>query len=500
MIFQGLFNILDLYSNEIDHFYNSIDRYFRKKIHNSINEISIEENNLEKTLESYLSFFTDNLIELGFNKVEIESNFLNMLQQIRKNGIKTISSITEFYKKFVPVIYEIFLEKIFDYLIDSNAASIILDFKSKEILPIEFIMELSNLRDLFKKLPEKRDNLRKYLQIKKKIIIKLIENKEKIENIRNFKDPRDKIQFFYMVYRIIDFFGIQKIFDFSQIRAYIKNSCNEWLDTIPLVSLKNPDLYFCGIFLIKELSIPIEEETIDQIKYFLLDIYDENIDEFEAPIIEATNKVYYFFKSSLMIDLGLTEQQIKELLKGGEKYFELNYLKNLETSQLVVILKIYSILGVYQNIKPHKIKTIIDEIERRITSDGIKQYRDGFISSEATYFVLFCNYMRKNLKSLKDHDLLDKMVSRIYRNLSILDFSEDTNYDLVSELFYSCETLKLLNCIEKKQVIMHLAKYLFPSKVVDKILRIKEIVRTTSRLRYLHISPITGETIYQSLN
>ena len=104
--------------------------------------------------------------------------------------------------------------------------------------------------------------------------------------------------------------------------------------------------------------------------------------------------------------------------------------------------------------------------------------------------------MKNSLDKLKDYDMLNNIVSRIYRNLEILDFSVDTNYDLVSELFYSIESLKLFNCIETKQMIIHLAKYFFPHEVVEKILNSGEIAQTRARFKHLKVNRITGETIY----
>ena len=149
-----------------------------------------------------------------------------------------------------------------------------------------------------------------------------------------------------------------------------------------------------------------------------------------------------------------------------------------------------------RSLQDYEIKAIIEEIDLRITPEGIKQYRDGFVSSEATYYVLFCNYMRNSLEKLKDFDLLSNIVSRIYRNLELIDFSVDTNYDLVSELLYSIESLKIFNCVETKQMIIHLANYLFPQEIVDKILKSKEIIKTKAKFRHLKIDRITGETIY----
>jgi hypothetical protein len=196
--------------------------------------------------------------------------------------------------------------------------------------------------------------------------------------------------------------------------------------------------------------------------------------------------------------LWIRQEEISELLQGDSKFFETQYLKNLETSQLGVILKIYRILGVQNKIDPQKIDALIEEIEKRITPEGIKQYRDGFITSEATYYVLFSHYMRNTLNKLADIDLLQIVVSRIYRNLEILDFSRDTNNDLVSELFYSIEVLKLLNCIETKEMILSLANYMFPKEVVDKISSGEEINtdQTTAKFRHFKVNKITGETMY----
>ncbi len=501
MIFQGLFNILDLYLSEINLFYENIDNYFLKKLFIFTREHSLARESLEEGFEKLLIYLKDSFLELGFEETEIENDFLVPIHELQKKRFGMLSSIMEFYVKIVPMVYEIFLRKILDYLSNANVSSIMANLRSARILPWEFIMELSNLKRLFEKSPEKKKSLQKYLKIQEKIIQKFRENKNKIESSDDFKDPLAKLQFIYMIYRIVDFFNIQQFFDFSQIKEYIKNNSDQWLDTIPLVSLKNPDLYYCGIYLAKNLSIPLTEDDELHIKYFLLNMYDENIDEFEAPIVEATIKIYYFFKSCMSLNFlkEISEGQIKELLKGDKKYFEPNYLKDLETSQLVIILKIYNTLGVYHKIEPQKINAIIDEIEHRLTSKGIKQYRDGFISSEATYHVLFFNYMRNNLKSLNDYDLLDQIISKIYRNLEILEFSEETNYDLISELLYSCESLKLLNCIESKDMIIHLARYLFPEDVIITIMNTEEIIRESAKFRHLKIDKTTGETIYTSI-
>ncbi len=45
MIYQGLFNMLDLYFKEIDLFYNNIDQYFRDKIISHFEDRLINESN-----------------------------------------------------------------------------------------------------------------------------------------------------------------------------------------------------------------------------------------------------------------------------------------------------------------------------------------------------------------------------------------------------------------------------------------------------------------------
>ena len=195
-----------------------------------------------------------------------------------------------------------------------------------------------------------------------------------------------------------------------------------------------------------------------------------------------------------MMKLYLSTEQINAVIKTEPEYFEPNYLKNLETSQLVVILKLYRQLGIKK--MESEINAINEEIEKRITSEGIKQFRDGFVSSEATYYVLFSHYMNNSLEKLKEYDILKNVVSRIYRNLEFLDFSIDTNFDLISELFYSLESLKLFNCIETKEMIIHLAKFLFPQEIVEKISASKEIIRSKAKFRHLKVNRVTGETIY----
>ncbi|MGQ4873384.1 MAG: hypothetical protein ACP6IY_04840 [Promethearchaeia archaeon] len=497
MLYQGIFNIIDLYlSDSIDVFYNNLDNYLKKNISECLSCQILSEKELDQKYDNFLQVIINNLIKLGFSNKELEYVFPDNISELKDISTWKVITLEQLYnKKIAPIIYEIFLKRLIDYIVDSNGVITkkLIHLKDKEILPLELIIGLREIKDLFKKEPDKINNLKKYLILREKIIEKFKENKDKIEKLENLKYSHTKLQLLYLIFRIIEFFHIQRSFDFTQLKNYLKNNLDEWLDTIPLVSLKNPEIYFCGIYLSNRLDVPINENKIID---FLNQVYEELVDEFEAPIIEATDQIYYFFKSTSLLNYWLPENKIIKLTEADAKFFESNYLKDLETSQLVVILKIYNLVNLINKVEDFKIKAVIKELETRITPEGIKQFRDGYNSSEATYYVLFCGYMRRSLQNLKDYNLLENIITRIYRNLELLDFSSETNYDLISEIFYSFECLKLLNCIETKEMIIHLAKYLFPEPIKEKIMKSEKIGRGNARFRHLKVNRITGETMY----
>jgi len=493
MIYQGLFNILSLYLDNLEFLYNSLDQFFQKDIIYSLNADLKEEMNLNLALEELLKSISKKLQEIGVDEIEVENKLSDPFLELNPEDYDKIKSADDLYKnKVAPIIYEIFLEDLVHYIAESTSSEIIINLKSKGFLNIEFIVDIKGLKSLFDENEGKKEKLRKYIEIRDTFIKKLSENKRKIEILEDLNNPMDKLQLLYLIYRIINFFHLERIFDFSHIIDYIKNNVDEWLITIPLVTLKNPDIYFCGLYLAKNLKISIDKEKI---KKFLMEIYEEGIDEFEAPLVEATDGLYYFLKSTNLMNIWLDDSKIDRLIETDAKFFEPNYLKNLETSQLVIILKIYNLVN-KRTVMEQNINKIVSEIEKRISTEGITQYREGFVSSEATYYVLFCRYMNRALEKLQDYDLLSTIVSRIYRNLELLEFTADMNYDLISELFYSFESLKLFNCIETKEMIIQLAKYLFPSKVVEKIESTSEIVKADAKFRHLKVDRITGETIY----
>ncbi|HDZ19352.1 hypothetical protein LCGC14_1285940 [marine sediment metagenome] len=504
MILQGILNILDLYLTETELFYNDVDQYFQKHISNSLKTRVLTVDNIEIVLKDVVSFLIDRFEEFGLKRLKVKNRFSSPFIELKDHEKKSITSLNELYKiKLAPLIYEILMEQIVYYLVDPMAASILLNFRGKGshikhngdrgFLLLEFLIEIKNLRVLFENSPEKMENLRKYIGIRDNVIIKFCSNKNKIESLEDIKNSRDKLQLLYLIHRIIDFFDIQSFFDFTHIKQYLEGHFEDCLEDIPLISLKNPDLCFCGIYLAQHLKIDIDGEKI---KHFLKDVYEDQREEFEAPILEATDGLYYYFKSVSMANLELSDSLIDDIVKVEKKFFTPSYLREIDTSQLVIILKIYNLLGILNRIDPQNIKAIKDEIESRITPDGIKQSRDGFVTSEATYYVLFYHYINDTLDKLKDHDILNTIISRIYRNIELLDFSIDMSHDLISEVFYSCESLRLFNCIETKEMIIHLAKHMFPQEVVDKILASDIESRSRARFRHTRIDRITGEAIY----
>ena len=494
MILQGLYNILELYSDQKDSFYANIDKYFIHLLNHDFDNFSGTFEDLVKITETIINKFKIELINLGFNKAEIENKFMSSYLNFTQEDREEIHTIDKLYKKKIaPIIYEIFLEVVLFYIADLDIDSLIINLKSKGFLPIEYILELGNLKKSYSKVPKKLENLRKYIRIRTEIIEKFSANKDKIETLEHISEVQDKLQLLYLIYRILDFFQFINYFDFSLLKSFIEKNQNDWLYSLPLVTLKNPELYYCGIYLANRLKAHINKKDIDN---FLTDLYAELIDEFEAPIAEATDKLYYYFKTTEIVKFWLSVEKLTPLIRCEDRYFSSNYIKDCETSQLAVIIKMFYIFNVQNKIDPSNLNNIIEEIEQRVTPEGIKHHRDGFISSEATYYVIFLNYMRNTLDKVKDYDLLDSIITRIYRNLELINFSSETNHDLVSEIFYSVESLKLFNCIETKEMITHLAKYLFPEEVVEKIENSEDILKTEARFRHLKVNRITGETVY----
>ncbi|KKL06866.1 hypothetical protein LCGC14_2591740, partial [marine sediment metagenome] len=185
MILQGVFNILDLFFENEELFYNNIETFFREKINSHFADSSITEKNINQKSQDLTTFLENIFVNLGFDKAEIQNRFLDPLLELREDDLRITSVMNLYEKKFAPIIFEIFLEIIVDYLIDIKVAPLMLKLKSVGFLPIEFIMELRNLKDLIGANPEKRENLKKYIQIQEKIINKFKTNKQKIESLED---------------------------------------------------------------------------------------------------------------------------------------------------------------------------------------------------------------------------------------------------------------------------------------------------------------------------
>ncbi|TFF97777.1 MAG: hypothetical protein EU547_03335 [Promethearchaeota archaeon] len=498
MIYQGLFNILNLYLKEASLLYISLNDYFKEclgALDQRVDKTEEKRENVKKMMREMLDALESDLEELGFNEVDFLTTIYDPFIKIKDSQIDKIRLKEDIYDIIItPLIHELVFEKVCEYLCQIGIGQqIIINLRQKDAFPLETLIEIRQLKDLYDKNTDKVENLRDYIEIEHQIIESYKNNKEKIESLEELTETRNKIQLIYLIYRIINYFNLETLFDFSYIKKYLTENIDEWLRTIPLVTLKNPELYFCGIYLSHHLDISIDKEKV---KDFLSELYLEFIDGFDSPIMESSCALYYYVKSLNLLDIELEQDKVDELIKADITYFGPNKLKELETNCLVVILKISKILGVFDQLEPEKIKKIDYEIQKRIGKNEIKQYRDGFFSSEATYYVLFYYYMRNNFEDLRAEDLLEKIVSRIYRNLEILDFSKDTSYDLMSELFYSCESLKLLNCIEERPFLLRLANYLFPQSIVDELKSKDKLTLDRENFRHLGVSRTTGETLY----
>lgn len=498
MIYQALFNILNIYLKEASLLYISLNDYFKGKLKGLDQRIQYTLDKgevVEEVMRKMLDELETELEDLGFSEVDFTTTIHDPFINIKPSQIDEIRLKEDIYDIIItPLIHELVFEKICEYLVNiDQGQQIIIKLRQEGAFPLEVLIEVRQLKDLFDRNPNKTENLKDYIKIEERIITSYRENKKKIEGLEELKETRNKLQLIYLIYRIINYFNLEKLFDFSYIKAYLTGHMDEWLRTIPLVTLKNPELYFCGIYLSHHLEIDIDKEKVEG---FLKELGDEFIDGFDSPIMESSCALYYYAKSLNMLDINLPQDKIHQLIEADRKYFEPNNLRDLETNCLVVILKVCKILGVFDQLDKEKIKAIDYEIQKRIGKNEIKQYRDGFFSSEATYYVLFYYYMRDDLEELKVENLLDNLVKRIYRNLEILDFSKDTSYDLMSELFYSCESLKLLNCIEERPFLMRLANYLFPKKIVHELEYKEDLPIDKENFRHLGVSRTTGETLY----
>ena len=173
MIFQGLLNISSLYLDNEDSLFNRLDQFFHEKINVLAETDVLCINDTDNSFPKLLEILKTNLLKMGFEEEDLEHAFLDPFINLNRIEIDCLSSIRRIYdQKLAPIIYEIFLEKIVDYLVDiKNVTQFMLNLKSANFLSLEFIVELKNLKDLINKYPTKKEHLKKYLQIQNKLRI-----------------------------------------------------------------------------------------------------------------------------------------------------------------------------------------------------------------------------------------------------------------------------------------------------------------------------------------
>jgi len=492
MLYQGLFRILELsFYEQFETFFDRLDTYLQKSVSHLLSKDKLKEIEIMHLSADILNALNHELINLGID-AQYLSNKIQELYFESQYKENVNSSLDLFNLKIIPIINEIFLEMLIFYIGGVNGSSIISNLKNLNLLPLDLIINLNKLKDDLKET-NKIENFQKYILLIDKVCGKFCENNKKIEKLEDIDDLELKLQLFYLLYRIIDFFNLQNNFNFSHIRDFLKNYMDKWLIRTPIVSLTNPDIYYCGIFLAHELNVELD---LDEINNFLDEIIESIIEETYAPLVEETDQVYYFLKACEIVKKEISPNLIEKLLKEEEEtYYDIDNLKLMETSKLAVILKIYALLNVPDKLEIKNIKNILSVIKERINTDGVKQFPDGVLSSEATYYTLFIHYMRDKLRELENTNFLENFLGKIYRNLNFLKFAKEINFDLISEIFYSCESLKLLNCIETKETLTQLSQFLFPDYITNEVAKIRALPKNNIKYRYFKIEKVTGHSI-----
>ncbi|MCK4281339.1 MAG: hypothetical protein KAX10_04420 [Candidatus Lokiarchaeota archaeon] len=491
MLFQGIFRILDLYfEEELLSYYDKIDRYLRKSVISLLSDDNLKEIEILHILADIINVLTHELINFGIDPEYLSNKFQELYfeSQYREN-VQT--SLDLFNLKIIPLLNEIFLEILIFYIGGINGSKTILKLKNLKLIPLDLFLNLNKLKEDLS-ASEKIEHFQKYIGLIDSVCGKFCENKINIERLEDIEKIEIKLQLMYLLYRIIDFFNLQNNFNFTHIRTFIKNNLNKWLIRTPIVTLTSPEIYYCGIFMANELNINLDQEKIQN---FLDEIYDSIIEETYTPLIEETDQIYYFLKACEIVYDYIEPSFVEELIKEEEEeFYAIDNLKLMETSKLAVIIKIYALLNLPEKLEIKNIERILSVIHERINKNGVKQFPNGPLSSEATYYTLFIHYMRDSLKILENTNYLESIIQKIYTNLMFLKFTEDVNFDLVSEIFYSCESLKLLNCIETKETLVQLSKYLFPDYITNKIARIGTLPKNNIKYRYFKIDKKTGRS------
>lgn len=479
MIFHGILQIINHTINSSGTLNYVIKTLFQGKL---LDFYELENKTKNVDLKKFINYLEQELLEIGFVIQDINYFFSRIKKFDRNLHLDNLIKYIEYLEKSIyPVIEELFLWEFLNYLANIRHPNLLSNLK-RIGLPIEILIRAKRLKDAYEIEPVKAENLKNYIVLKETIINFLFDNKEAVIELQKEDGLPISLQLLYYIHRIISLFNLEKSFDFSTLREYLEGCCEDYLQTIPLVTLKNPDLYYCGIFLAAQLDVIMDKSSLES---YFSSVYEEILDDFDAPFIQGTRRLYYLLKTMDLFGDSLTNVQINHLMNEDDSnYYDHAHLRALETSRLVVILKIFKMLNIMDRIDPKKIKIIQDEIKKRLSS--VKNEK-GKLSTELIYYTLFYYYTINKMDTLNEFNILKEITKKIYRNLAILVLDKDTCNDLLSEILYSLESLRLLNSINSKETYSHLIQYLFPKVISPKDMK------NHPELRMPTINKITGD-------
>ena len=128
MIFQQIYQILELYCNHVDSLKIAVDEYCKEIILRYLQNNIKNENQVNQLLKKFLR---NELLKLGFKKENIDFIVLRELNNIKKNETHTYSDFQKFLiNKIDPLILELILLTYFEYLVNNNLSNLLLNLKS----------------------------------------------------------------------------------------------------------------------------------------------------------------------------------------------------------------------------------------------------------------------------------------------------------------------------------------------------------------------------------
>ncbi len=496
MIYKGVLSILSLHFKQFtDLIYLKIVDYVKAKLNLHKNELTKGFNDeLLISLKTDLSEFGLGPLEIDITLYQLKKKFCDLLEQFFEVNQK----LFDYYQKELEqTIYELILEKIADYIVNNDASKILLALNTKNIIPIELCASIHDLKQELLSEPEKYQNLKKFLSIKEFFMKKFLTNKINIESLESIQNDKDKLQIFYFIYRILEMFHLENFFVFDALKDYIKNKSDDWLKNLPLVSSKNPDLYFCGLFLASKLNIEIDNKKTN---FFLNNLVTTSSEEFDSLLIQGTRRLYYLIKTAYLLGIKISLSSINKEIYSINHLIKVGTLIQYEPSRLVIIFKLYNLLqekyGINLDLRISDI--IFEEIEKRTIPSGLKQYREGLITAEACYYGLFYFYASNDLNKLEGSSIFQSIVNILSKNLELINFNENISVDLLKELLYSLESLELINCFNLSTNSMLVYQYLFPIKFTT-ILQKRKITLEDFKGKKYRIDKTTGSLLNETI-